>query len=184
VRTLIVQVCCSLVLLMMPRSVAGHAKGLQETSRSPREFVDEFYKWYAPRALSDNTPPTWDSALKFKSSDSSPQIVRLLKEDSAAQAKCKELVGLDFDPFLNTQEPAEQYEVGTISQKGQDFKAEIYGMHSGKRNEKPDVVAEFLQKDGHWFFVNFYYSSAGTDLITMLRSPRPGCSMPRVPTKK
>jgi hypothetical protein len=40
-------------------------------------------------------------------------LLAALKEDVAAQAAAKgEIVGLDFDPFLNTQDPAESYEVG------------------------------------------------------------------------
>jgi hypothetical protein len=167
---------------MIPCSLEGQAMTSHNTFGSAREFVEEFYKWYAARAQSKGR--TSDVALKLKSSNFSPQLAKLLKEDSAAQDNCAEIVGLDFDPILNTQDPWEHYEVGRITQKGQYYKAEIYGVQSGKRNEKPDVVAEFLNKDGRWFFVNFYYPSEGTNLMTILRSPRPPCSMPRVPTKK
>jgi hypothetical protein len=182
-RILIMQACCSLVLLMMPWSLGAQANGSHDVSVSPREFVEGFYKWYAPRALRDNATAAWNIALKFRSSDIGPQLAQLLKEDSTAQARCQELVGLDFDPFLNTQDPAERYEVGKITQKGKHFQAEIYSVQSGERSSKPALNAELSSDSGHWIFVNFHYPD-GSDLLTILKSPRPACSVPRVPNNK
>jgi hypothetical protein len=108
----------------------------------------------------------------------SVQLAKLLREDSVAQAACADLVGLDFDPFLNSQDPAPRYEVGGISRNEQTFRAEIYGMQSGRRSAKPSLSAEFRESDGHWFFVNFYYPN-GTNLLAILKSPRLPCSTPR-----
>jgi len=92
-------------------------------------------------------------------------------------------VGINFDPFLDYQEPAERYVVGRITQKGQTYMADIYAVRSGEQGEKPDVTAEFVEKDGHWFFVNFHYPN-GNDLLTILKSPRLPCSAPRTPSNK
>jgi hypothetical protein len=177
----VMQAFCALVLLMMACSLTAQMNGPHHVGNSPRTFVEKFYTWYVPRALSDDTTAGWNKTLKSIRSDMSPQLVKLLEEDSAAQAKCEELVGLDFDPFLNTQDPAERYEVGKIAQKGKRYQAEIYSVRSGQRSEKPDVIAEVAQRDGHWFFVNFSYSSIGTDLVKILKLPRPACSVPRTP---
>jgi hypothetical protein len=174
---------CSLMLLIVPCSLAGQAVSRHGTSASARKFVEGFYKWYGACAQNLNER-TSDAALKLRSSDFGPQLARLLKEDSAAQDKCAEIVGLDFDPILNTQDPDDSYEVGRITQKGDYYRAEIYGVRSGTRRERPDVIAEFQNKNDHWFFVNFYYPSLGTDLLKILKSPWPPCSVPRVPTKK
>jgi hypothetical protein len=59
-----------------------------------------------PKSLKDGTDTAWNLAIKTKSSVFSPQLALALKEDSAAQAKAEgEIVGLDFDPFLNSQDP-------------------------------------------------------------------------------
>jgi len=183
-RISIAKACCSVLLLITwPSSLGAQAKGSQEVSISPREFVEEFYKWYVPQALSDNATAAWNIALKYKRAAFSPELAQLLREDSAAQARCEELVGLDFDPFLNSQDPAERYEVGGITLRGQHYRADIYSVQSGKRSEKPSVSAELAKGDGHWIFVNFFYAD-GTDLLTVLRSPKPECSVPRPSRKK
>ena len=88
----------------------------------------------------------------------SSNLLRALKDDSDAQAKASgEIVGLDFDPFLNTQDPCEHYEVGEIVQQEQTYRAQILGVCSGKKNEKPDVIAQVERQSGHWVFVNFDY---------------------------
>jgi hypothetical protein len=43
----------------------------------------------------------------------------------------------------------------------------------------PEVQAEFLQRGGRWIFVNFLYPEEHTDLLKILRSSRPKCSVPR-----
>jgi hypothetical protein len=91
------------------------------------------------------------------------------------------LIGIDFDPILMGQDPEERYEVGTIRREGEIFQAEIYGVRSGKRFEKPAVIAEFMQSNGRWFFVNFVYPEDHTDLLAILKSPRAKCTVPRPP---
>lgn len=85
-------------------------------------------------------------------------LFEALKEDSDAQAKASGvIVGLDFDPFLNTQDPCEHYEVGGIVQREQTYRAQIFGVCSGKKSEKPDVIAQVERQRGRWIFVNFDY---------------------------
>ena len=160
---------CWLLFFALPYSLQAQTKGSRGVSEPLRSFVQGFYNWYVPRALSDNAGPASELALKYKSSVFEPQLARALREDSAAQAKSPgEIVGLDFDPFLNSQDPAERYEVGRIARKGERYRADIYGVFSGQKRKKPDVVAELLEKNGRWFFVNFHYPEDG-DLLTVLR---------------
>jgi hypothetical protein len=173
---------CWLALLVLPCSLTLQAQNRQEVSKSPREFVQEFYKWYVPKALSDNPTGAWNLALKYRNSAFSRELAELLREDSVAQAKCGELVGLDFDPFLNSQDPAESYEVAGIDQKGEHYRANIYSVQSSKRSEKPRVSADLLERDSHWVFVNFFYPDGG-NLLAILKSPRPKCSAPRSSAK-
>jgi hypothetical protein len=151
---------------------------------SPREFVEQFYAWYAPRTEASDTAQGWNKALKLMYWDLSPQLAKLLEEDSAAQAKCKELIGLDFDPILNTQDPAEQYEVGIIDKRGSHYFAKIHRVDSGRRKEASDVIAEFVRQGGRLFFLNFYDPKGETGLVSILKSPRPKCSVPHEPERK
>lgn len=172
----------ALILLMVLCSLGAGAQVTDRPKGSPREFVESFYQWYVRRINCDISNRFWDSALKYKRSAFSSRLFELLKEDSDAQAKCQELVGLDFDPLLNTQDPAERYVVGRIIQKGQTYLADIYAVREGKQVEKPEVTAEFVEKDGHWFFVDFHYPD-GNDLLTILKSSRLPCSAPRPSSK-
>jgi hypothetical protein len=176
--------CCLLVLLALPLLLDAQTTDSKATAKNPREFVEGFYKWYVPNALSDNVTRAWDLALQYKSSAFSPQLALRLEEDSDAQARCDELIGIDFDPFLFTQDPEERYEVGEISHKGEVYRADIYGVRSGKRFDTPAVSAVFSEKNGRWLFLDFYYPSDGTDLLTILRSPRPACTVPRPAAKR
>ena len=170
-------------VLMRACHLLAQSEGPHHVGNSPRAFIEEFYSWYVPRAVSDDTTVGWNNTLKSIHSDLSPQLAKLLEEDSAAQAKCEELVGLNFDPFLYAQEPVKQYQIERITQAGDHYRADIYRGESGERSKTPDVIAEFAWKDGRWFFVNFYYPNTkypNTNLLAILKS-RPKCSKPRVP---
>jgi hypothetical protein len=164
------------VLLMASSSALAQTNAAKRPPQTPREFVQGFYNWYSPIALRDNPGPASDVALKEKRSVFSPELFRRLKEDSDAQAKCDEIVGIDLDPFLFSQDPDDHYEVGQIRQGNRTYKADVYGLRNGVRSDKPEVIAEFKFGTGHWFFVNFYSPDIGTDLLAILATPRPPCS--------
>lgn len=169
--------CSSLAFVLVVGLLAAQTKGPHFAGDSPRDFVQGFYAWYVPRAQNQDTTAGWNETLRLIRPDISPQLARLLEENSAAQSKCKDLVGLDFDPFLYTQEPAEHYEEADIVQTQATYSAKIYRLEAGQRAQKPDAVAEFTQKDGHWYFVNLLYPG-GSDLLTVLKS-RPKCATPK-----
>lgn len=164
---------CSLGLCA---SCAQHAQAAtdQNSSESLKVFVQSFYNWYVPRALGDNTSPSWNIALTQKSSMFNQKLADALKKDSIAQVQSPgEIVGLDFDPFLASQDPCERYEVGKVTQKYNSYFIEIFGVCSGKRNTKPDVIAELTWKYTSWKFVNFYYQN-NKDLLSVLKSLQEG----------
>ncbi len=142
-------------------------KTAEEIQKSCRNFVKQFYDWYVPQAVKEHTGPVSDLALEDKSYAFSPELLRQLKEDYEAQANAKgEIVGLDFDPFLNTQDPDGGYVIGKITRKDNSCWVEIYGTRSGKRSGQ-HVVPELTLKGRRWFFVNFHYD--GTDLLRVLQ---------------
>ncbi len=108
--------------------------------------------------------------LTDRATSLAPDLVRALKADSAAQARATEgVVGLDFDPFLNTQDPDDHYVVGQTTRQGKRSLVEVYSVRSGKRSNKPDVIAELEWQGGLWVFVNFYYPNMRTDLLSVLK---------------
>ena len=138
----------------------------QPTEQSCRRFVQNFYDWYVPRILKSAT--TYDTALKSKAALFSPLLVRALREDLAAsKANSGEIVGLDFDPFLNSQDPSTKFSVTKAQVQGMKCSAEVRGIADGISNE--EVHPELAFRNGTWQFVNFRYEQS-SDLLSMLKS--------------
>ncbi|SRR5487761_48224 len=164
-------VACPLLLAASLCLPQAHGGNNGKTAEAVKGFVQGFYNWYVPEAVKTQQEPVWNVALKYKRSAFSPALFRALKEDSEAQAKASgEIVGLDFDPFLNTQDPCDRYEVGTATPQEAGYRIEIYGVCSGKRNAKPDVIAELARRDSSWVFTNFRYPAIGRDLLSTLKT--------------
>ncbi len=124
---------------------------------SCKKFVKEFYTWYC----FGKPEPKEEIVLKKKKSLLSPKLYAALKEDLDASAKSPgEIVGLDFDPFLNAQDVAEKYAVGDVKQKGANYLVDVWGTWNGKRQKKPDVVAEVQNVNGKWVFTNMHYGKS------------------------
>src|SRR6202020_115196 len=124
-----------------------------------RAFVQSFYSWYPKQDI--NNVAASDRVLRHKKAVLSPALYRGLKEDAEAQAKAKgDLVGLDFDPFLNAQDTASRYDVGKVVCKNGTYWANVYGTWNGKKLKKPDVVPELRNQGGRWIFVNFHYGKS------------------------
>jgi hypothetical protein len=136
---------------------------------SCRKFVGEFYTWYV--AQGKNGDPL-RVALKRKKANFSREVIRRLNEDAEAAAKSpNEIVGLDFDPVLDSQDFAEKYVPGKVTQKGQRYLVEVFSVYAGKRSEVPAVIPELRHERGRWVFTNFGYKFDGKtdDLLSLLK---------------
>ena len=140
--------------------------GSSAEAQAASAFVQKFYDWYTPIALKPGDALA--VALRERPADFEPVLYRALKDDEAAQRKSKDLVGLDFDPILNSQDPGKHYQVGRVEKQGQDYLVEVRDTELTKPQSAADVVAQLEQKDGHWIFVNFRYQENG-DLISILK---------------
>ena len=141
-------------------------------------FVQQFYNWYVAKENALMKRNSLESALEVtlreKRSSFSPELVKGLKEDLAASKKSREeVVGLDFDPFLNAQDIAERYLVGKITPKGDHYWVEVFGFLGGQKNSNPDVVPELAFENGQWIFTNFHYGKTGSpvneNLVSVLQ---------------
>jgi hypothetical protein len=169
-RIIMVGTIASLVLTTM--SVAS-AEAPSKEEQSCHDFVQTFYDWYAKMARQEHKEASDTLALKQKPASFSPELTRRLKEDAAASAKVSgEIVGLDFDPFLNAQDFAEKYTVAKVTKKGANYMAEVYGTWNGKKGVKPDVTPELTNQSGRWIFENFHYQHtdipANENLLSVL----------------
>jgi hypothetical protein len=149
-------------------STRRNAKDSAETA-SCRKFVGEFYAWYLARGK--NTDPL-RVALRRKRANFSPELIRRLNEDYGAAAKSpNEIVGLDGDPVLNSQDFADKYITGSVAQKDNRFLVDVFSITAGKRSEIPAVTPELRHQNGLWVFTNFHYKIDGKsdDLLSLLK---------------
>ena len=142
--------------------------------QSPQAFVQGFYDWYTQQAM-NSEPGLTEAALTNTQWPMSDEIVTALKADEgAAEASPDEVVGIDFDPFLNTQESCYPYKTGKVTQANGRTRVELFGACERVHPQTPDVIAEIEPRDGKWVFVNFIYpgdpGQADSDLLTTLKT--------------
>lgn len=131
------------------------------------QFVQQFYDWYLAKEKALMDDKSEDSAfeitLRDKQSSFTPALVKALKDDLEASKKSPdEIVGLDFDPFLNSQDTADKYVVGEVHSKGDHYLVDVFGILEGKQLPKPDVVPELTLENGKWIFTDFHYGESDT----------------------
>jgi hypothetical protein len=154
-------------------------EGSQNSEKSCLRFSQDFYDWYVKKTLNDlreaNQLAPWHAAMRYNGNPFSRGLTRALVE-SDAEAKADGDPVLDFDPILNTQDPADHYVVRSTALKNGHCWAEVYGVWSRPippQGEKPQVVAEIVFENGRWHFVNFHYPNStnpdNENLLSLLR---------------
>lgn len=122
---------------------------------SCRAFVQEFYDWYTPIAASQKDRLT--GSLRPRRSSFDPELWKMLVADEKAQSKSNEIVGLDFDPILNSQDLSSKFVVKSASTKSDHCNAVVVGINQEIEDEH--VAPELIFSDGRWVFVNFHYQN-------------------------
>jgi hypothetical protein len=162
---------CFLFSGLCPAQVAPQSS----ESSSCKRFAQEFDDWYVPLTQQKHLRAS-DVALRRKPTTFSTELLRALRIDSEAQARAKgELVGLDFDPFLGSQDPADHYEARQPTVKNGTCSVGVWRASptdTAAKMDTPEAVAELEQQDGGWRFVNFTYSVGGPDLLHQLANLR------------
>ena len=165
-----------LAILLFSGCSAAPRLGAADAERA----VAQFYQWYVP--LAHDSTDAGMRAVRERSAFFPTSLVVALRADSLANALSPdEVVGLDGDPFLNSQDPCERYApIGTVQRDTQFFVA-VRGSGGCASHDAPDVTVEVTPVEGHPVFTNFIYSLKPRDnLVSMLadlagarRSPRP-----------
>ena|SRR5215472_2002843 len=162
-------------ILLLSACSAQAQKAPQDLKQSCLRFTQTFYNWYLKTLDSKNAKDPQLAALSYERKPFSHELEQGLRKVKAEEIASGDAI-LDFDPFLNTQDAAEHYEVRKITEKNGHYCADVYGIWSepvsGVGNG-PQVVAEMVFENNRWIFVNFHYPN-GTDprnesLLSMLR---------------
>jgi hypothetical protein len=136
---------------------------------SVRRFTQAFYDWYVPMTHGWSQERTVDIALRARPEVFDSALARALTADSHAQSLVpNNVVGLNFDPLLATQDPCSHYEILRPDISRRPYQAWIHGDCVPAPNH-PRVIAELEDRDGRLVFVNFRYPPSGADLLGILR---------------
>ena len=173
---------CRIALLALLLLVTCRYVQPQEDPQNNKEsclrFAQRFYSWYVMNAIRERKVAPWHVALKHYGDSFSGELTKALT-DSDAEAKADGDPVLDFDPILNSQDPAENYVVRNVTQKDGRYWADVYGVWARPapdQGKKPQVVAEMIFKDGRWIFLNFHYPNStypdSENLLSILRYQR------------
>ena len=156
-----------LAALLLPLLSQQQTRPALDSARVARESVARFYSWYVPasqRAGADMRA-LHDSRWHFN-----PALAAALRADSAATAASPaEIVGLDMDPFLNSQDPCERYAPTAVRRDGNTFLVDVVGSGGCEAHRDPDVTVRVAFRGSTPVFDNFLYPKpASSDLLAEL----------------
>ncbi|MBX3132286.1 MAG: hypothetical protein KF689_02710 [Gemmatimonadaceae bacterium] len=134
-----------------------------------KAFVDRFLAVYHSQfEQEEERSAEWDPVAAV-AAFFTPQLARALAEDrAAAVASTEEIVGLDFDPFSNSQDPCETYRTGRSAQRADTVMVEILGDCHGQIPLIPDAVFLLVRRDGSFAIADIAYPQGGS-LLGILR---------------
>jgi hypothetical protein len=155
------------------------ARAAEDTNaRSCRAFVQQFYDQYLRMADLGGREAPDERIMRRHPAWFSPELRRAMAEDLAAAKRSPgEIVGLDFDPFLNAQDVAKRYTARRVSRQGGSFIVDVYASWDPKKPADVAVVPELARRGGRWTFVNFRYPAhekgeKESNLLQVLRELR------------
>ena len=153
-----------------PSSTASaSAETAMRMDEDARRFVQEFFDWYVAYSARA-TGAAWDSVEVERPGVLGGDLVRALRGDAAGRAGREgEVAGLDFDPFLNAQDPCDRYEARAVETSGDALHVSVHGTCADARQEGPDVVAVVVRREGRWQISNFIYPEGKADLLDVLQ---------------
>jgi len=161
---------CAVFAITSGSAMAQAPSGADEISC--RRFAQAFYDWYAPFTQKRLNGPAWDVALQHNADAFAPDLLQALKLDTEAQAQANgEIVGIDFDPFVGSQDPAGRYEARRVTLQENRCSVEVWRASpndTAAKSEKPEALAELIRDKGHWRFSNFRYPDVNANLVSRL----------------
>jgi Protein of unknown function (DUF3828) len=135
---------------------------LTPDEQSCKAFVQDFYDWYWNQFADRANDPNFD----VRRLHSYPDVVRrhppilssglfkLIKRDQRTSEATQSVGVLDFDPFLNTQDPEGKYLVNHVTISNGQCEAEIDHAH---------LISDLTRSGSTWVFTNFHYSFYSED---------------------
>lgn len=155
----------TLLLLAFTALTATNAEAQRRETATPaaKAFVELFVARYTGQFKEDpNRPVDWNP-LALVERALTAELFRALEEDRvAAIANEDEIVGLDFDPFTNSQDPCETYEVGRTAQRADTVLVELVGKCHDQIPLIPDAVYLVVRRGSDFAIADIVYPQGGS----------------------
>ena len=143
----------------------------QSAAPDPSVTVQAFLDWYVPDALSLGGGPAWWKTMSADPPVLTPELLEELRRDSLASAQVEgEIVGIDFDPFLASQDPCERYVTKNAAESASPRLVAVHAECAGEVQPRPSALLEVVSAGEGWKIQNVRYPSEGGDLLETLRS--------------
>lgn len=133
-------------------------------ARAAMQYTQSFYEWYGPSGRLETV--VRDSGHLF-----APALLGALREDFAAQAaNADEIVGLDWDPFLASQDPCPPYQAVSVNRRNDTLRVGIRA--SCGDSASLAVIANVVRANGGFVFADFEHGSDSGSLVKDLAALR------------
>jgi len=158
---------CGLLVVLATTNVLSAPKNRESMETSCHQFVQAFYDCYAPIADASANPGAKSEspvlhALTARRDSVIPRLRQLLIEDESAQSKANEIVRIDYDPFLFSQDPCERYAAEKVTIRNDRCFVEVHAICQRQRRVKADVTPELGYQNAHWAFLDFHYGQSSS----------------------
>lgn len=152
---------CALLAALAAPAMAQQQSALD----SPGAFVQRFYNSYVQREA-----PRWGRTVQIRRGLFEPSLSAALQTEAAAQAKTPgEVAGLDFDPFLGSQDPGKTFAVRGVTDLADGARVEVQDLAFPG---KPMVLVEVAPRGGSWVITNIRYPRTSSDLLSLLKTAK------------
>jgi hypothetical protein len=137
--------------------------------RAAHDFVQQFYDWYIQAAAPEHThEPGMNTAVRLRASSLDSTLLRLLKTDIAHQHdEPGSITGIDWDPFLNTQDPCKRYNAGSVSVRSDHYRVNVTGDCSA---EFPQSFIAVVRKNGKKWILENVEDGKGYSTVASLQA--------------
>lgn len=136
-------------------------------SAAARQFVESFYKWYAPLANAESRSPAWWRVLTSRPGSLDDDLARALRADSAAQrvvVPTREVI--NFDPFLDSQDPCPRYDALQARREKAVYLVTVRPVCADSTWQTQRPVIAVFRAASAWKIVNIFYQKG--DLMGLL----------------
>lgn len=142
-----------LVMLSVIFGATPSWPGLAGEAPTAATATQAFYFWYVALPESRNGQPGWAMALDRKPPVLSARLRRALAADLASKARASGMIeGIDFDPFLDGQDPCLRFAIGKTRSEGAHELVQVVPTCDAASRRKPINVA--LVRSGAQFVID------------------------------